>query len=240
METASYEDDLQRWLETWDPFFERVPLNSYKDGRALVGETKVGGKTIQEFRRQTISEEMRLELVNWASRTAADVDPILRRLFTRYRISPIRVLDLVGSWKAYVVRHKAGIESSAYADSQARRKRHSEALMKSAEILNLWKPLFPYAFLVPRYPESADLEMIAKTLRELSPPQAHAPGKIEIKNCARGLSQLFRGSTSRPLPEYVGQIILTAFPDLWNPAGDIKEAAKKLLKQRKPNRRNGR
>ncbi len=231
--TQSYEDELQIWFDSWDPLFEGVALKGYKDGKALVQETKIGGSTIQEFRRQTISEEMRLELLDWATRTAVDCDWILRRLFDRYGISPMAVLDLLGSWKTYLVRYKAVIEASAYVRSEKRRKQHSKTLIKAAEILKLRKQLFPYAFSMPRYPESADLETIAKTLREFGAAEAYSPGKVEIKACARELSRLFRGLTRRPLPEYVGEIMLIAFPDKWNPSGDLKEAAKSLLKEHK-------
>lgn len=230
-EPSDYEKGIQLWLRSWDPFCEGVPIGSYKDGRSLIWEDKVNGSTFQKFRKQTISEELRMELIGWAARTATRCDPILRRLFDRHKVSPLPVLDILGSWKGYFLCYRDPLKMSGYLRSEKRRKVHSRALFKAATILRLLKPLYPYTFPVKSYPKAADLETIAGTLLEFGGPQANRPEELELKDCARQLAQLFRRKTSKSLPEYVGRLILASFPDQWNPAGDVKEAAKKLLKE---------
>jgi hypothetical protein len=46
------------------------------------------------------------------------------------------------------------------------------------------------------------------------------------------LTSFFKETTGNPLYKYAGQLVKTSFPEEWNPAGDIREAAKKLLKSR--------
>lgn len=234
IESFDYEKQVQLWLRKWDPFCEGVPLAAYKNGKALVSETKMSdGETLQEIRRQTIPEAIRLELLGWATKTATECDPTLRRLFNRHKISPYFVLETLGTWKGHFVHYQQALETSELIRSEKRRKLHAKALNKAAEILKLWKPISPYAFPVYPYPKSTDLQLIAKTLLEMGPAQRHRPKEVEIKTCAYQLSQDFRRKTKNPLPEYVGKLILAAFPGQWNPAGDVKEAAKKLLKERK-------
>jgi hypothetical protein len=68
-EPAKYEARIRFWLKSWDPFGEGVSLASYKQGKALTWQGNVQGSKVQEFRRQTIDEAIRLELLDWAKRT---------------------------------------------------------------------------------------------------------------------------------------------------------------------------
>jgi hypothetical protein len=124
--------------------------------------------------------------------------------------------------------------TSRYLRSEKLRRRHEKVLIKAAEILELWKPISCYIFPLLSYPESEDLTIIAETLSAAGSAQSYRPEEIELKTCARELSELFLRITSLPLPKYVGQLMFAAFK--WRgTAGDIKAAAKKLLKDRRPN-----
>ena len=240
-----------------------VALASYKNREAVVRETTAEtGEKIQECRQQTVPEQTRRKLLAWAKKTATNCDPTLRWLFERYKICPIDVLNIVGSWKAYMVRYRSVIDASVHARSEKARQQQADVLTDAANVLKIWKPLLPFLDIsaskrcrvashgkvvwsldpeelkgitkAVRCPDPADLEAIAKALRELGPSQAHTIGKLEIKLCARDLTEFFRWKASRPLPLHVGAIIQAAFPDDWNPKGDLKEAAKKLVKERNP------
>jgi hypothetical protein len=224
------------WLRTWDPFCEGVPLTAYKKGEATVSQTKLSdGKILSKIRRQTIPEETRKELLDWSRKTVNESRSVLHFLFTRYRISPIVVLDVIGSWKAYFVKFQETLKVAAHIRSARLRKKHAKTLKNAAEILKLWQPLIPYATSSFSYPHSNDVEMVAKTLLQFGAAQAYRPQEVEIKRCAQDLKRLLYNRTKRPLYRYIGELMLIAFPGQWNPAGDVREATKKLVKGRQQN-----
>jgi hypothetical protein len=231
-EPGGYGERIATWLKNWDPFNEGVALANYEDGMALMWEGEVQGKNLQQYRRQTIDETVRLELLEWASRVTLACGPVLRALFDRHSISPIAVLDVLGSWKAHFVLRRDALQRATQLRSSKQRRKDAKVLIRAAETLERWMPLCPFAFNVPKYPEAGSIRIIAETLLGFGPPQAYRP-ETTIKACARELSQLFLRQTSKPLPEYVGKLIRHAFPEEWNPASDIKDAAKKLMLKRR-------
>jgi hypothetical protein len=171
-------------------------------------------------------------MLDWIAQITTECDWTLRRLFDRYQLSPIYVLDILAFWKAHLVFYRRAIEGSKYLRSAKHREQHSKVLLKAAEILELWKPISSYTFSMLSFPEPRELRFIAKTLQGAGASQSHRPENIELKKCARDLSELFKRKTSLRLPEYVGELLRAAFPDMWNPASRVylKEAAKQLLK----------
>jgi len=80
------------------------------------------------------------------------------------------------------------------------------------------------------YPSGPALEWIAKQIRDLFPSQRHKPKHLILILFARELSEHFFSLTGRPLYEHVGNLFVATFPHIWHPTGEIKEAAKKLVK----------
>lgn len=116
------------------------------------------------------------------------------------------------------------------------RHRDAKILEKAAEIVWQYEPFLPpLQTESPHdkegvYPSRGALEWVAKKIRELFPSQRYRPKDLELILFARELAWHFFGLTQRPLYEYVGRVLLAAFPEKWKPAGDVREAAKKLVK----------
>jgi len=83
---------------------------------------------------------------------------------------------------------------------------------------------------------SETLKEVARRIRELGPSSAHRPKLDKVKKCAKSLANLFEYYSGQPLYKYVGKLIHAAFPEQWSPKGSIREAAKKLIKEKREQR----
>lgn len=171
--------------------------------------------------------EWRKEL---AERTAENLKP----LYFRYGILPASVLAILADFAAAAWQ----LDKDAWKKLRSRKAREKDAkiLEKAAEIVAHYWP-----FLSPPREETAydadglschaTLERLTKDIRELFPlSQRHRPKELELILFARELAGYFFRVTERPLYEYVGKLLLATFPGEWNPADDIREATKKLVK----------
>jgi hypothetical protein len=212
---GDYETQLQTWLKTYDWSVDAIRRQDPYDERRRLGPDE----TYEE--RETREDSDRKEMLDWIAQITTECDWTLRRLFDRYQLSPIYVLDILAFWKAHLVFYRRAIEGSKYLRSAKHREQHSKVLLKAAEILELWKPISSYTFSMLSFPEPRELRFIAKTLQGAGASQSHRPENIELKKCARDLSELFKRKTSLRLPEYVGELLRAAFPDMWNPASRV-------------------
>ena len=55
-----------------------------------------------------------------------------------------------------------------------------------------------------------------------------------LRAIAAPLTEYFKERSGLPLRGYAAKPILIAFPEKWNPAGDPKDALRKLLGHQKP------
>jgi hypothetical protein len=141
---------------------------------------------------------------------------------------------------------------------RSRKKREADArvLEKAAGCLNKWKPVLNERvqsdYLVEKLnerptddirklahearhrelkcPDPNELLAIARLLRELGPSEKHRPEEAELKMSARTLAEFFIKRTHKPLYEYIGILLKAGFPEKWNPASNLKDAARKLVK----------
>jgi hypothetical protein len=95
----------------------------------------------------------------------------------------------------------------------------SDALVKNGE-----KP-DEIAFDLPEY-----IRAIAADMRQQGRVENHRPKESAARMVLESLTDSFRLAVKRPLYEYAGLLTKACFPEEWNPAGDIREAAKKLVK----------
>lgn len=108
----------------------------------------------------------------------------------------------------------------------------SHALKRAVEIIEKHRDI-PIG-IDPAFEASNYLRLLCNRVREMRPPVTGRPRQIELRTMAAFLAEYFAERSGNPLPEYVGKLIRLAFPEKWNPAGDIKEAAKKLIRWRSP------
>jgi hypothetical protein len=255
MPVGDFDTQIQTWLRTWNPFFFDIPLASpYKDG-AIEKETcdsdfdfgvkKIDGEWIVEkkptqrkrrFRQLTrwrIPHGLREDLLAWGNRITTEATETLSTLFERYRIPPAEILDELGQCKAHLVVFEEEFAVAARVRSARKRKKDAANLNKAAKILRIWQPIHPFIKRIERYPCADDVASIGKTLLSFGPAQNHRPTKTEIRDCAVKLRSIIQSRARNPLYAYIGELLTAAFPDHWNPAADLREATKKLLKGRK-------
>ena len=207
-------------------------------GRAILREAEKGSIAIAAIRREPSFEA-------WLDRLPEALGKILDALYARYQILPGDVLNIVVLYEVlsrfYPQEEKAALRSLKEREKEARILDTAAAILEKWRFLRfhaldnivLWSSAYTEA-----YTEDADLadrvRERAKALRQLGPSAAHRPKEVKLRDCGRALGGLFQARTDWPLHEYVGGILLAAFPGEWNPAGDIREAAKKLIKRKKP------
>lgn len=169
----------------------------------------------------------------WAKKTVSESKETLTYLLRRYRIQPDHVMTIlaVHKLKGYTYTHLLKPKFRQF----ALRKKDAVALERAAEVLRQWWSYltFDTHFIsLDDYPNADNLRSIARILRDLGPSKTHRPKETDLRVCAQRLAMEFGSHTSwrRPLYEHIGRLLRTAFPDQWNPAGDLKEAAKKLVK----------
>ena len=100
------------------------------------------------------------------------------------------------------------------------------------EVLRFAKGANSYYSASALYPSSDSLRDIARRLRAIGPSKHHRPKNPDLIMFARYLAFIFRRATGHPLYEYVGRLLHAALPESWNPAGNLREAAKKLVKSK--------
>ena len=76
------------------------------------------------------------------------------------------------------------------------------------------------------------LTSIAKHIRDNGIKAGHRPRAAGASQVISALTILFKEVTGNPLYEHAGRLTKLCFPEEWNPAGDIREAAKKLIKRK--------
>jgi len=152
-----------------------------------------------------------------------DLSDDLLQLYFRYGILPKPVLEIL----------QAFIEADFEFDRISwNRLRSRKARVKDAKLLEkAEKVLEQYEPFLPPQPENVypALMGIANQIRDLSPSQRHRPKNLTLILFARELAEHFFSLTGRSLYEYVGKLLVAAFPDKWNPSGQIKDATIKLV-----------
>lgn len=233
----AYEKHIKFWLDDWTKRGVSMLRGMMTDPRYYCRQDPTNW---QEKIAEPGIDAKEKELLDWITSVTTGCDSTLRRLLVDYKVSPIPVLDILGAWKIHFLFYREAMAASRLLGSEKVRKQHAKKLFEAVDILNAWKPISFQVFPVISYPEPWDIHSIATTLLEYGPSQPYRPEEIEVKMCARELSSLFQRETTKQLPDYVGQLLAAAFPDRWvhsmkikNGAVKIKDAAKKLLKDRK-------
>jgi len=171
----------------------------------------------------------------WVRLVVKNASTTLDHLYAQYGILPSSVLNILAECK---VVDSALDPTWAKIRSSRLREADAKSLEKAADLVEEWKPFVPPAVMKnPHdedgiYPSSDQLKRIAKDIRQLGPSHPHRPREVYLTVFGQELASLFEGTTRWPLYEHVGWLLRAAFPGKWNPAGDIKEAAKKLVKKR--------
>ena len=195
--------------------------------------------------------------VNWIKEIIKLADGSLKHLFYRYGIPPSVILDIIaaskqvfltqeqveaGDWitdvpEWFVTQARLGLPDSEMEKmlrNKKLRERNAQALEKAVRVL-LKYPRYLEAvpdMLDPlRLPER--LNSIAKHIRSNVVQCNHRPHAEAASTVISRLTMLFQELTGNPLYEYAGRLTKTCFPEEWNPAGDVREAAKKLIKSRR-------
>lgn len=194
-----------------------------------------GGRGLLLLLVSAFSKDEAKKAKKWVKGIVNDASDSFRHLYFQYGILPSSVLNILAECKVVDSARDATwdkIRSCRLRDADA------QVLEKAAGLVEQWEPFVPPAVMATPYdadgiyPSSVQLRRIARDIRELGPAQRHRPKEVDLAIFARELASLFRRITQRPLYKYVGRLLVTAFPKKWNPAGDIREAAKKLVKKR--------
>lgn len=218
-----FEEDLHAWLE---------------------GQTWTSLCSLGVFQRKSF--------IDWAERTLEQVRGLLRKLYAQYDIPPSAVLTLLGYFKIdslsvdevrsrkwiqpnynYLYQLFRGLEVVAIKSrSRAKVVRDAKALRDAARILEQWE--LPVRMcndsFQDTYPHGFEVREVARTLDQLARSRAHRPEERQVKTYAKVLAEFFELKAKRPLYGYIGRLLRAGFREKWNPAGDLREAAKKLVK----------
>ena len=190
--------------------------------------------------------------IDWAARTIEQVRWVLRELYDRYDIPPSAVLTLLsyfrmdslsveevrsGKWMQpnlnYFYQWFCASEAVAIRlRSRTKIVKDAKALMRAARILEQWElPVrMRNGAFRDIYPHGFEVREVARTLEHLGTSRAHRPEGRQVKTYAKVLAEFFKLKAKRPLYGYIGRLLRAGFWDKWNPAGDLREAAKKLVK----------
>ena len=200
------------------------------------------------------------EFIAWLKKVTDQNRQILGQLFHRYGMQPSLILDELeakkrdllsreqlesGLWlkgMSSVVNLAARLgfpdtELSKIRRNKKLREAKAEILEKAAAVLDDY-PLYVNVFLeakdydqivfdLPKY-----IRVMAAQMRQESRPAKHRPKESAARMVLESLTDRFCLAVKRPLYEYAGLLTKACFPEEWNPAGDIREAAKKLVKSR--------
>jgi PAS domain-containing protein len=175
-----------------------------------------------------------LEFMDWAAQTAERAKETLIHLLRKYQIQPFDILEILAHSKSEEWFH-THLTVRKKLRSFEHRERDAKSLEKAILVLDQWRSYLiqeTNAIEWNHYPEIATLELVAKVLRDLGPSQKHRATEVRLRCCAQWLAEIMKHHArwDHPLYEHIGYLVKAAFPKDWNPAGDIREAAKKLVK----------
>jgi hypothetical protein len=201
------------------------------------------------------------EFIAWLKKVTDQNREILGRLFHRYGIRPSLILEALvaekwgllsreqlesGLWRkglGSLVKMSARLglpdtELAKIRRNKKLREENAKILEKAAAVLDDYPLYFDVLahgqgldeiiFNLPKY-----IRAIAVAMRQESRPEKHRPKETAARAVLESLTDTFRLAVKRPLYEYAGLLTKACFPEEWNPAGDIREAAKKLVKSRR-------
>jgi hypothetical protein len=195
--------------------------------------------------------------VQWCKDVINDTRETLAKLFFRYGIQPSTILHRLSSNKYFFLTHEQletgkwigdvpdwyyGQTRTGTLDSRQSKilrnkklvERNAQRVEKARQVLTEM-PIYILALGAMPDPFSFPdkLKAIAKTIRDSSVKQRHRPQLRAARIVMSDLVSEFQRATGHPLYEYAGILTKSCFPDEWNPAGDIREAAKKLISSQK-------
>ena len=181
----------------------------------------------------------------------------LWELFHRYGLQPALVLDELASAKTNflsreqlesdlwltgmgaIVKNGArlGLPDNGWEKirrNKRLREKHATILDKAAMVLAEYPGYFvvflgvdmdEVTFDLPKY-----IKAIAAQMRQDVRLAKHRPREEAARMVLIRLTDTFKLAVGKPLYHYAGLLTKASFPEEWNPAGDIREAAKKLIK----------
>jgi hypothetical protein len=182
-----------------------------------------------------------LELTRWAEKAIEQTDETLKKLFFKYSIFPGHVLQLLAEYKLSQWRQC----TTAKIRSRKKREKDAALLERAARLLYDWGPVITWDVKAPFnkfvYSQSVadDVKEIANVIRELGgPSKSYRPREDELRKCGLSLCKFFQSRTGFQLYSDVGELLKGAFFKEWGAGGDLKDAAKKLLKERRQKDKN--
>jgi hypothetical protein len=237
-----------------DPF-ELIPQGNRTDDRL---QTDISAWLAKRTRGKSLYGP---EFIAWFEKIIEQNRQILRELFHRYGIQPSLILGTLAAQKLQLLSREqleSGLwlngllkelpswvflaasqfpdpELAKFRRNKKLRESRAEILERAAAVLSDY-PLYSVAdedqliILVEELPKQ--LKAIAARIRRESSPARHRPKARAARMVLESLTYIFQSAVNKPLYEHAGMLTKTCFPEEWNPAGDIREAAKKLVKSR--------
>ncbi len=175
------------------------------------------------------------EFKKWAEKTTDGAKDTSIPLLRRYQIQPFDILEILALFKTEEWFH-THLTVRKKLRSKALREKDAKALDKAASILDEWWSYLTqetHALELEQYPANTEqIKLVAKTLRDLGPSQRHRATEVRLRCCAQRLAEEFQHHTGwkNPLYEHIGVLMKSAFPNDWGAGGNLKEAAKKMVK----------
>jgi PAS domain-containing protein len=174
------------------------------------------------------------DFMDWAAKTAENAKETLIHLLRKYRIQPFEILEILALYKTEEWFH-THINIRKKLRNAPLREKDATSLEKAAQILEQWRSYLiqqTHALEWDEYPEIAQLNLVAKTLRGFGPSHRHRAIEVRLRCCAQRLADEFLHHTAwkNPLYEHIGVLMKSAFQQDWGAAGDLREAAKKMVK----------
>jgi len=175
------------------------------------------------------------DLTAWAAQTAETAKETLIHLLRKYHIQPFGILEIIERYKYEELFHTHRTVRKKLRSAPLR-ELDAKALDKAVSILDEWWSYLTqetHALELEQYPANTEqIKLVAKTLRDLGPSQKHRATEVRLRCCAQRLAEEFQRGTGwkNLLYEHIGVLIKAAFPNDWNPAGKIRDAAVKMIK----------
>jgi hypothetical protein len=174
------------------------------------------------------------DFMDWAAQTAENAKETLIHLLRKYQIQPFEILEILALYKSEEWFH-THLNIRRKLRSEPLREKDARTLDKAVSILDEWWSYLTqetHALELDEYPNMEHLKQVAQTIRGLGPSQKHRATEVRLRCCAQRLAEEFQRHTGwkNPLYEHIGMLVKSAFPKDWGAAGDLKEAAKKMVK----------
>ena len=174
------------------------------------------------------------DFMDWAAQTAEGAKETLIHLLRKYQIQPFDILENLALYKSEE-RFHTHLTVRKKLCSAPLRELDAKALDKAVSILDEWWSYLTqetHALELEQYPNMEHIKLVAKNLRELGPSRPHRATEVRLRCCAQRLAEGFQHGTGwkNLLYEHIGVLIKAAFPNDWNPASDIRDAAVKMVK----------